>query len=186
MHHNFNFIKKKTISVLHRHKVWQQTFNSVKVSDSLDGIFTFSLSVIIIGFKTMWILPKALTLYHLLTVIHPINMHSLKIKKIHCWSSPSIERSTRLGENELMKGSFGYIRYGRWLWWAVSELVWMRSGHHSNFCFCENSPSDRGWTALCSVTAAASRTASSGSACLGHWRPCGWNPGKCPGTFHLL
>lgn len=132
--------------------MWQQTFNSVKVSDSLDGIFTFSLSVIIIGFKTMWILPKALTLYHLLTVIHPINMHSLKIKKIHCWSSPSIERSTRLGENELMKGSFGYIRYGRWLWWAVSEWVWMRSGHHSNFCFCENSPSDRGWTALCSVT----------------------------------
>lgn len=181
MHHNFKFIKK-TISVLHRHKVWQQTFNSVKVSISLDGIFTFSLSEIIIWFKTMWILPKALTLYHLLTVIHPINMHSLK-------------------KNPLLKLPFTWTKHSPWWKWtvalatldtvagfdaAVSEWVWMGSGHHSNFCFRENSPSDHGWTALCSVTAAASRTASSGSACLGHWRPCGWNPGKCPGTFHLL
>lgn len=30
------------------------------------------------------------------------------------------------------------------------------------------------------------RTAGSGSACPDRWRPCGWNPGRCPGRFHLL
>lgn len=30
------------------------------------------------------------------------------------------------------------------------------------------------------------RTAGSGSACLGRWRPCVKNPERCPGTFRLL